>query len=46
MTVEQIVQVIKDAEKLVASWPEWKRNILRDSAKSTVSVPRQPVVNQ
>lgn len=32
-----------DASRIVATWPEWKQNILRDSAKPTLDVPRTPV---
>jgi len=33
------------ATALVATWPAWKRNILEQSSRPTVSVPRTPVDN-
>jgi hypothetical protein len=35
---------IIDAKRIVASWPAWKRNLLGNSLKPTVEVPRNPVV--
>ncbi len=37
-------ETIANARALVATWPEWKRNILRDSASPTVRVPRTPII--
>lgn len=33
------------ATKEVASWPEWKRNVLGNSMKAQNDTPRKPVVN-
>ena len=33
----------EEASKIVATWPEWKRNILRHSSEPTNSVARTPV---
>lgn len=32
------------AKSLVTTWPKWKQNILENSSKPTVSVPRTPVI--
>lgn len=42
---KEIQQVILNAERLVQSWPPWKRNILEASAQPQVAVPRKPVEN-
>lgn len=34
------------ANKLIDTWPDWKKNILRDSGKSTLTIPRKPIVNE
>lgn len=34
------------AEVIVSRWPEWKRNILTDSASPTVRVPRKPIESE
>lgn len=46
MTPEQLQQQIQEATELIASWPEWKRNVLRDSGKSMCDVPRKPIIQQ
>jgi len=46
MTKAEIREKIELANKLVESWPVWKRNILVNSSKSSVSVPRPPVDNR
>lgn len=35
----------QEASERVKRWPKWKQNILTDSAKPTLDIPRQPVVN-
>jgi hypothetical protein len=32
------------AAKVVESWPAWKRNLLENSSKPTMSTPRTPIV--
>lgn len=32
------------ASRIVKTWPAWKRNILKNSSKSTLSTPRKPVL--
>jgi hypothetical protein len=39
------LRALKEAKELVDSWPKWKQNILENSGKSTVDVPRKPVIN-
>lgn len=34
---------LNDAQRLVLSWPAWKRGVLEDSSRSTVTVPRVPL---
>ena len=47
MTQREIVdQQIAKANILIATWPNWKQNILVHSSKPTVSTPRTPVNNQ
>ncbi len=43
MNDAQFRKHLEDASRLVASWPEWKRNVLGLSSSPTVSEPR-PVV--
>lgn len=45
MTDEEFRKHLEWAAALVATWPEWKRNILKHSLSPTVSVPRKPVNN-
>jgi hypothetical protein len=45
MTTEEFWAEVAKATKLVASWPKWKQNILEQSGKPTVDVPRQPIVD-
>lgn len=35
---------LNDAQRYVLSWPPWKRVVLEDSSRSTVRVPRQPII--
>lgn len=46
MTKAELREKIDRANKLVESWPAWKRNILINSSKPSVSVPRPPVNNR
>jgi hypothetical protein len=41
----ELRQKIKIAAEEVRSWPAWMQNILVDSARPTVRVPRTPVNN-
>ncbi len=43
MTHDELVAQVKSANELVNTWPAWKRNVLENSGKSTVSVPRTPI---
>lgn len=45
MTKEEFKKVIKQARELIATWPEWKKGILEQSGKSTMSVPRKPILD-
>ncbi len=45
MTEEELKRHIERVTKLVESWPKWKQDILKNSNKPTVDVPREPVVN-
>ena len=36
----------EEGQALVATWPAWKQNILKDSAKSMRDTPRPPVENK
>lgn len=53
MTEEERVKNLKEmmwaqvelSRKLIATWPEWKKNILVRSGQSTCSVPRPRVYN-
>jgi hypothetical protein len=45
MTLDDVREQMKIASRLVETWPEWKRNILVQSAQPTVDVPRTPVDN-
>lgn len=42
---DRLREHIDRASRRVESWPEWKRNILDDSLKPTLSEPRTPVDN-
>ncbi len=46
MSQQEFREQFAIATALVASWPAWKQNILENSSKPTVSVPRIPVDNQ
>jgi len=46
MSQEEFRKQYEIATSLVNQWPAWKQNILEDSSKPTVSVPRAPVDNQ
>lgn len=43
MSEQEIKKAIVETTKLVEAWPEWKQHILRDSARPTISQPREPV---
>lgn len=45
MTEHEVREKIAHATELVRSWPEWKRNILTQSAQPMFSSPRTPVNN-
>lgn len=44
MNREQFLKRLEDAERLVNSWPEWKRHVLVKTSSATVDVPRKPLV--
>jgi len=44
MTIEEVRKQMKIAAKLVESWPVWKQNILDQSGRPSVDVPRTPIV--
>lgn len=46
MSDKEIREQIAKAAELVGTWPDWKRNILAQSSKPSVSTPRVPVNNQ
>jgi len=39
---ERILEAARQAAKIVATWPAWKRAALEESMKPTVRVPREP----
>jgi len=41
--VDEFQQHIENASATVATWPEWKQNVLRNSDKANCDVPRMPV---
>ncbi len=43
--VSEMMIHCKRASREVATWPEWRRNILSDSGKPSVATPRKPVDN-
>jgi len=43
LTKEEFVAHLKRASAIVASWPEWKRNILVSMSSPTVKTPREPI---
>lgn len=43
MTPEQFDEAYKRACEIIATWPEWKKNILAYSAQPTVNTPRPPI---
>lgn len=45
MTREEALQHFKKIELEVSDWPEWKKNLLRDSLEPTLPEPRPPVRN-
>ena len=45
MTEHEFREELNKASRLVSTWPAWKRNLLEQSASSTVLVPRTPVDN-
>lgn len=46
MTLDEVREQMALASKLVATWPVWKQNILEQSGRPTVDVPRDPIVNE
>ena len=44
MTEQEIKKQIENAKAIVASWPEWKQNILAYSASASRQTPRTPVI--
>ncbi len=42
---DNLKPAIEHANKVVAKWPKWKRNILTQNGKPTVDTPRTPIVN-
>lgn len=46
MTEEEFQKQMDIATKLVNSWPLWKQNLLEQSSKPFVEVPREPVSNK
>lgn len=45
MTSEEFREALELAAAEVATWPEWKRNVVRDSMSPTVPTPRPYVDN-
>jgi hypothetical protein len=45
VTRDELREAVKQATKIVESWPLWKQNILKHSGEPSVSVPRTPVDN-
>lgn len=45
VAAERLAKHCEDAAAIVATWPEWKRNILRHSGEPTNSEPRRPIDN-
>ena len=43
LTKEEWSKQMEIAKKIVESWPLWKQNLLEQSSKPTVSVPREPI---
>ena len=41
---KQFREAMERAAKAVASWAEWKRNVLVKTSSPTVDVPRKPIV--
>lgn len=46
VTEAEFREALASARAIVESWPEWKKNILEQSGKATVSVPREPVLGE
>ena len=46
MTRNELREQVAKANRLVATWPAWKQNILAHSSQPSVSSPRPPVDNQ
>jgi len=44
MNNKEFFEKLQPAKERVKSWPEWKKNILKESSKSYNDVPREPVV--
>lgn len=45
MSLEDFGKQYEIATSLVKQWPLWKQNLLEDSSKPTLTVPREPVDN-
>lgn len=41
--IEEFEDFLDWATKIVNSWPEWKRNVLGSSSRSTNDIPREPI---
>ena len=44
MTKSEFQKKLNEASKIVESWPDWKKNTLKDSFKSRNATPREEVV--
>ena len=44
MTRREFQRKLDQASKIVESWPEWKKNTLKDSFRSRNTTPRDEVV--
>ncbi len=44
MTKSEFQKKLNEASKIVESWPDWKKNTLKDSFKSRNTTPREEVV--
>lgn len=45
MSKEEFDKQMQIAVDIVSSWPIWKQNLLEQSSKATVLVPREPVID-
>jgi hypothetical protein len=44
MTKQELKEKLELASEIIESWPEWKKNSLKDSFRSRNSTPREEVV--